>query len=53
MTTPTKQVSIRIAEPVWRAARVRALSEGHTLQQIVTTCLRDYAAGPKKGARSR
>jgi predicted HicB family RNase H-like nuclease len=56
MKPKPKQVSLRVPEPVWRAARVRALQEGQTLQAIMTQCLVTYAAGTpsaKKGARSR
>ena len=43
--------SIRIDPKLWRRARVRALGEGRTIQDLVADSLRKYLAEKKAGRK--
>ncbi len=43
--------SIRIDPKLWRRARVRALGEGRTIQDLVADSLRKYLADKKAGRK--
>jgi hypothetical protein len=44
--------SIRIDPKLWRRARVRALEEGRTIQDLVADSLRKYLAKEKAGGKA-
>jgi len=43
--------SIRIDPKLWRRARVRAVGEGRTIQDLVAESLRKYLADKKAGRK--
>lgn len=44
----TPQRSVRVPDEVWEAARLRAISEGRTLSDVVRAALETYAKGRRK-----
>ncbi len=50
-TPATMKVTVRLREPLWRAARVRALEEHGSFQDLVTRALRFYLKTPMKKRR--
>ncbi len=48
LTTPVVKCTVRLPEPLWRAARIRALDEHREFQIIVAEALELYLKQPPK-----
>lgn len=46
---PTPVRNLRVADEVWKPALAKARSEGRTLTDVITACLRAYIAGTPEG----
>jgi hypothetical protein len=47
---PVKKTSLAIAEPLWRAVKIRAIEEGRDAQELVADALTRYLKTPRKAA---
>lgn len=50
---PALSKSVKIPDDVWEAAKIRAIHEGVTLQQVVEEALREYLAKPAKKDKAK
>jgi hypothetical protein len=47
-TGETPKHNIRVPDPLWKAATVKAKAEGRTVTDVIVTALHRYVAAPAK-----